>query len=308
MLKRSFLFSRRFILPFLIALVLQQVYIVLKFWSLYKDDFGGTIMPSLRIGQWLWMVATGPFLITAFILALFMGIIYYSHYREKKDGFLFKPFSFVNVLFLTILALTAFIYTSFYEGKVYKKQLTILMDAVYGKLHQGNSYHAGGTDFLVNNEHTMNLTELYHARDSLIKNTVADHEDHFLIPKSGFLLRNIKLVIAKKTMIPLVVFLFYLLGVWIGSSLYKVKKIFPLLIGYILIFNGWIYGQSICESLYKRDKTNAFIGANGINIVLAIIAIVGYFIWRKKKLSRFREEQAALSLEFQNEQITPEIP
>ncbi|MEO8404961.1 MAG: LptF/LptG family permease [Chitinophagaceae bacterium] len=286
---------------------MQQVYIVLKFWSLYKDDFGGIVLSSSRIRQWLWMVATGPFLTTAFILALFMGVIYYSHYKEKKDGFLFKPFSFINVLLLTVFALTAFLYTSFYEGKIYKKQLALLINVIYEKSQQVNNYHAGEMDFM-NNEHTMNLTELYHARDSLIKNTVTDHEDHFLIPRSGFLLRNIKLVIAKKTMIPLMVFLFYLSGVWLGSSLYKVKRIFPLLIGYVLIFNGWIYGQSICERLYKRDKTNAFIGANGINIVLAIIAIVGYFIWRKKKLSRFREEQASLSLEFQNEQITPGTP
>ena len=287
---KIFLFSRRFLIPFFIVLLLHFVYIEWQDWNAWKDELKGKGLPSSLIYQWLLTRIAGSLLILSFVNSFFIAVVFYSHHNVRKERFISSEFfSKWNLLAVILLSLTAFLYTSFAEPKNNIKTMELLKEIVWAKpgeqLADDSLKITPRSSDYKKNPRLMNINELFHAKDSLRaleKNGKEFSSPYFTAGNSK--LRTVESLISKKFALPFVIILFYFLGIFFGASFYKIHVIVPLLISFFILLTGWYYVQRVFEWFYHQQHINAFLGANGTTIIFSLLVLVWFYVLKKYKL------------------------
>ncbi|MEI9947190.1 MAG: hypothetical protein WDN26_23615 [Chitinophagaceae bacterium] len=244
---KVFVFSRRFLIPFILALIGYAGYFAWEMWQLYKIDFNGKGISSSVKYEWLWTIISGGTILSAVLLALFTGIIFYSHYRiRREERALF--YSSGNIAAILIIAIAGFVYTSFYEPRSYKRSMDLLSSIVYARTAEEFNSEINRKDDGLRNERMLTLPELCNAKDSLSAGSKTTGKYNFFdTPES--MLKKIKFQIAKKAGYPFLLLIFYTIGVLLAVSLRKIHVVFPLLIAFLY-----------CSGDFYMDKESLNIG------------------------------------------------
>jgi hypothetical protein len=295
----GFLFSRTFLLPFFISLIIFDSYLVLKFWNLYKDDFAAKAIPSGFIWEWIWRQASGTFLQQSFLLAFLTGIIFYSQQFFKKRRSMFRPFSLVNIVTLIIISFFAFRFVSFTEPRIYEKGMTLLSDVVFTK--PGVTFKRT-TPLGIATPRTMILPDLIIARETSRK---FERDKIRGVQKPGINSesRSYDIQIWKKIAYPITIIVFYLLGNLLGVSSHRLRAVFVLFFTYFFFFTCWYYANAFFERLFKQEKIEAFLACFGTLFIL--IAIMIPWFWKLRYHDLLTEKIPELNL---NTVETPEDP
>ncbi len=264
---KIFLFSRRFILPFLFAMAASLAYLFIKFWNLYKDDLKGKNIPFEIKTAWIQSLLGGKLLTTVFLLGLLIGIIYWSHDFLKFNNTHRSIFSATNLFILALIAVLAFWYDSYVAPKADEKARTLLLKMIYVDPEEGFKPDAYTPPPQIS---SMTLTELYKARDSVING-----EPVYYMNRGG--LRGLNRLIFKKWAYPFSLVVIYFTGIMLGISFRKTVTIVPLLIGVFVFLSLWYYGHFLLDKMYLRDRTNVWTMAFGVTFIFAII---DYFLFR----------------------------
>ena len=282
---KSFILSKRFLVPLFILWLLHLAYLGWEMWRTYKDNLNGKGFPFSLKFKWILNLVAGSALVLSFLVAFLVAMILYSHYYVKKERPILKIFfSTYNIIVLILIASTVFAYKSFAEPKIRLKGYDLLSQIIWAKSNQEFKDKAPELEKMpaYKTPATMTLTELFQARDSLrsIKDVGAEFEFPYLRNDKRELQR-IKYEINKRATVPFSVILFYFLGVLVGASFYRLHVIVPFLVGYLIIFTLWFYIEIFLERLYKKDQIGVFLGSNGAAIFFAFIAVAGFLILRK---------------------------
>ncbi len=294
---KIFILSRRFLIPFFIVLLLHFAYIEVLEWSIWEDELYGKGVPSSLIYKWLLSRIGGSLLILSFVNSFFIAVVFYSHYNVRKERFISSTFfSKWNLLVVILLSLSAFLYISFAEPKNNIKRMEVLAEIVWAK--PGEEFADDSLKLTPRSTHykdnarSMNINELFNARDSLRALDNNGEEFSFPYGTAGTgQLRTVEYLIGKKFALPFVLIMFYVLGIFFGASFYKLHVIVPLIVGYFIFLTGWYYVQNVFEWLYKRQDFSAFIGSNGATIIFSVLAVVWFFVLKKYKLFKMNDNQ-----------------
>jgi hypothetical protein len=123
----------------------------------------------------------------------------------------------------------------------------------------------------------MTVPELFKKRTKVTGSKSNENPNLVLDVKNKILVKNINRAIAGKFSLPLVIILFYVIGIFMGMSFYKAHPIFPLLISYFLVFGGWYYSSRLFESWFKSDQINPFWSAFGPALLVGVLLTGWYF-------------------------------
>src|SRR4030095_14622653 len=211
---KIFLFSKRFLLTLFIVWILLLGYIGWSFWRLWSDDFEGKGLSSRVIFEFMLSHLGGPAIIMIFTSAFLLAIIFYSHFKVRKERFIsLNFFSAWNLLAIILISLVAFLYTAYIEPNNATKSQALLAEIVWAK--PGNKFKYDSIKLNIKKRTSefkpptsMNINELFTARDSLREK---DKEKEFSFPyynRDNSQLAKIEYTIAKKISWPFVVILF----------------------------------------------------------------------------------------------------
>lgn len=281
---KIFLFSKRFFIPFLIVFFSHLSYLLWDIWELYKDDFENKGLPFSIKFKWVLAQANGSFLILSFAAASLIGGSFYSHYKMKDKNKPVQLFSFRNLILVILIALAGFIYTSFFEPRIYEKSATLLMAVIYSEMGSDVQKEMNRSHGTVRNERMLSLPELFAASDSVKNRNKQDQKSKtpfFSPPAPDNTFKKMDFMILKKMNLPFLIASFYIIAALVGVSLYRLHVIFSLLISYFLFFIPLSYGLIIFELLYKINKVNMFIGATGMTLVFAVIIVFWLVILKR---------------------------
>lgn len=292
---KAFLFSRRFLIPLFITWAGYLVYLGWKLRELYKDDFSGKGLPSSLLFKWLWNVV-GELMLLSFLLAFVVAMTFYGHYNMKKNKSDFKPFSPINLMMVFVIALTGFLYTSFNEPRHYLKSMHILSSVVYAR--SNNEYNLVIKKPIddYKSERMMTLPELYKRKAILRKQKSIESPGSFFDEGNASLIKKVNWQIARKYALPFSIFLFYIIGVFMGMSFYKVHWIIPILISWLLLFGGWYYCNRLFEFWFKNGKVNVFLGVFGPGILVFVLLGCWYFGLRHYGIFKKKQEESLTDL------------
>jgi hypothetical protein len=291
---RIFLFSRRFLIPFFLILILHLVYFEWEAWQLYKDDLDKKGIPGSIKLEWMLRQAAGYVLSLSFLIAVLSGAVLYGHQYLKRNNDHRKIFSPANILAIMIVSLVGFYYVSFLQPGNSTKARMLLADIVFARPEEP---FERTTMELRKNWEQFTLPELYKARDSVqhvLLNPNSNLMDQLNTTKREY--QRYDYLINNKIAYAFTIIVFYFFGILLGISFRKTVAAVPLLIGYFLLFPVWAYSEAILEELHARDKINAFLAGFGITILLALIGAGLFLLLRKYKFYKAREEE--LSLDF----------
>jgi len=302
---KVFLFSKRFLIPLCIFWILHLAYVEWEMWRLYEPDLAGKGFSSSFKMKWLLTQATGNVMPLAFLISFLIAMVFYSHYRVKKDKYIaanfFSKWSLLAVIFLAIVA---FLYTSYIEPKSNFRSQVLLARIIWSK--SVSEFKGISAEGFSKSPAMMTIAELFHASDSLktTDDIKEDHDSRYLNNNQRKLYK-IRYEINKKISLPFLVILFYFLGMFLGASCYKIHVIVPFLIGYLIIFISWYYLQRIFERLYHGVNVGAFIGSNAATIFFSLLAVAWFFVLRKYGLFTMKNNgpESPGSINFDNSGI-----
>lgn len=280
---KVFVTSRRFLIPLLIVWIAQTGYLTWQMWIEYKGDFQGKGLPAWVKTEWFASLAAGSFVLPSFLAAFLVATAWYSHYRAKRDAGC-RPFSLISLLVATGIALLGFIYTSYCAPKMIGRNRELLVAVVYA----GSSIEfeqAIKVPLLLRNPQVLTLPELLKTKDSLGLERQPAADDFVFGDNDNRKKREINYHIANKIGLPILILLFYVLGTLLGISFRRTYGAFPVLIAYFILFAGWYYGQEYFHRAYRREESGILMGANGMTLILTVIALGWLLIFRKYRMS-----------------------
>lgn len=272
---KVFIFSKRFFIPFLIVFAGHFIYLTAEIYRVYQVDFNGKGVPSSVLWKWLWQ-SGGIFMGISFFAAFIVALSFYSHAKAKKDKNNFQPFSRINILLVMVMAIAGFFYISFCVPKNTLKAAQILSNVVFARSYDEFKKLMKDPVGNYKAERMMTLPELNRKKASA-KNDENQHGISMFPEKYRVAIQKINWEIARKYAFPLTIILFYITGIFVGLSFYKIHSIVAILFSYFFIFIGWYYCQQVFEYWYKRGAFNVFIGAFGAVMLLTVLLVGWYF-------------------------------
>ena len=292
---KAFLISRRFLVPLFITWAGHLVYVGWRFHELYKDDFRGKGLPSSLMLQWLWSLV-GALMSLSFLLAFIVAMTFYSHYNMRKNKNEFRPFSPINLMMVFVIALTGFLYTSFNEPRHNLQSKQILASIIYARSYSEYNLEIKRPIDEYKSERMMTLRELYKRNVLLRSQKSIEPPGNLFDQGNERLIKEVNWQIAIKYALPFSIILFYIIGVFMGMSFYKVHWIIPILISWVLIFGGWYYCNRLFEFWFRNGKVNKFLGAFGPGILVCVLLGCWYFGLRKYGVFRKHKEESLTDL------------
>jgi hypothetical protein len=286
---KIFLFSRRFWIPLILALVVHVSYLTWDFWRIYKDDFVGKAIPKTYLNQWL-VAQAGMFVSYCFLPSFLVAIVYYSHCQFRKRKATYKPFSIASWAGVIVMGLATFLYNEYGTPRMYLKSRSLLTDFIYSKPGEKFIRTSKEVEEEIKffNVKTATLPELYHARDSIAIDRSVKKNGGFVplgtIPVS--MEKRINLEIGLRWNSTLGVIIFYVLGILLSATFYRTYAFIPILVGWLGLYYLSQAGKLLLETMYKQRKLGQFFGSYGMTILLGLIGVAWYLILHQKGLFR----------------------
>jgi len=302
---RIFLFSGRFLAPFFIVWVFHLGFILWEAWHTWKQELTKKGLPSSLRNEFLLNQVASPVLLLTFLIAFLTAMVFYSHYRVRKEKHIpTKLFSVFNLTTVVLIAFIAFLHTSFREPAINARGQELLSKIVYGDY----------TDTVPGNSKTayrkaprmMTIIELFRAKDSLKATYNINEKYNFpYLNNSQRELDRIRYEIGRKFSLPLNIIVFYFIGIFLGASLYRIHVIVPFLISYLVLFTLWYYVQQVIERLYHRQIIGVFFVAGGTAILFALLGVAWFFVLRKYRMFKKKNDDPTSdeSIDFENKEV-----